>query len=201
VDIANQKKWDRAARSYDFMTGYGPDKRWGPYKKELFSHMQGRILFLALGTGLDIQFFPPGQDITAIDISEKMLAAAADRVQAYQGDLKAMQMDVHDLNFEDEYFDQIYTSCTFCSVPDPVRGLQSLRRVLKTGGELRMFEHTGSRYFPFKQMFNLMDPLSSRGGPHVNRDTVANVESAGFRVKGVDHVYLDVVKTIDAVKL
>ena len=83
------------------MTGFGPDKRWAPHKKELFSHMRGRILFLALGTGLDIQFFPPGQNILAIDISPKMIEAAADRVAAYSGTLKIQQMDVHDLEFDD----------------------------------------------------------------------------------------------------
>lgn len=197
---ATQKKWDRAARSYDFMTGFGPDKRWAPYKKALFSDMRGRILFLALGTGLDIQFFPPGQDITAIDISEKMIAKATERVQAYDGDLKVMQMDVHELAFEDATFDQVYTSCTFCSVPDPIGGLTSLRRVMKPGAELGMFEHTGSAYFPFRQMFDLMNPFSSRAGPSVNRPTVANVEAAGFEIREVRHVYLDVVKTIQAVK-
>jgi ubiquinone/menaquinone biosynthesis C-methylase UbiE len=200
MDIETQKKWDRSARSYDFMTGFGPDKRWAPHKKELFSHMQGRILFLALGTGLDIQFFPPDQDITAIDISPKMIAAAADRVAGYSGSLEVRQMDVHDLDCEDDYFDQVYTSCTFCSVPRPIAGLQSLFRVMKPGGQLRMFEHTGSAYFPFRQMFNFMNPLSSRAGPNVNRPTVANVGAAGFEIIEVFHVYLDVVKTIHAEK-
>ena len=130
MDLATQKKWNRAARTYDFMTGFGPDKRWGPFKRELFGHMEGKILFLALGTGLDIQFFPSGQDITAIDISPKMLEVAADRVAAYPGKLEALQMDVHDLKFADESFDQIYTSCTFCSVPDAIGGLKSLWRVI-----------------------------------------------------------------------
>jgi ubiquinone/menaquinone biosynthesis C-methylase UbiE len=201
MDLATQKKWDRAARTYDFMTGFGPDKRWAPYKQEMFSHMAGKILFLALGTGLDIQFFPPGQDITAIDISENMIAKAAARVQGYEGSLKAMQMDVHELEFDDESFDQVYTSCTFCSVPDPIAGLKSLKRVMKAGGDLRMFEHTGSVYFPFKQMFDIMNPFSSRAGPNVNRHTVANVEAAGFEIREVRHAYLDVVKIIHAVKV
>jgi ubiquinone/menaquinone biosynthesis C-methylase UbiE len=198
MDLENQKKWDRSARSYDFMTGLGPDKRWAPYKRKLFSHMQGRILFLALGTGLDIQFFPPDLEITAIDISPKMIEAATDRVAAYRGTLDVRQMDVHELDFDDAYFDQIYTSCTFCSVPRPIDGLKSLFRVMKPGGELRMFEHTGRAYFPFKQMFDLINPFSSRAGPNVNRPTVANVEAAGFRIREVSNVYLDVVKTIYA---
>ncbi len=107
-------------------------------------------------------------------------------------------MDVHYMTFEDGEFDQVFTSCTFCSVPDPVNGLQALHRVLKPGGELRMFEHTGSRWFPFSVMLNAMNPIARRLGPEVNRDTPANVVKAGFEIKRVYNVYLDVVRTIYA---
>jgi hypothetical protein len=48
-------------------------------------------------------------------------------------------------------------------------------------------------------MLDLMTPLTRLGGPEVNRHTVANVERAGFRVRRVVNLYLDVVKTIEAV--
>jgi ubiquinone/menaquinone biosynthesis C-methylase UbiE len=181
------------------MASKGPEWRWGPAKRELFSAMRGRILFLAAGTGLDFPFFPAQQDITAIDISPKMIEIARTRAHDYDGEIDLKVMDAHELAFPDGHFDQVYTSCTFCSVPDPVRGLSSLRRVLKPGAELRMFEHTGSRWFPFNLMLNIMTPLTSRFGPAMNRPTVDNVRRAGFRIREVRHLYLDVVKTITAV--
>jgi hypothetical protein len=42
--------------------------------------------------------------------------------------------------------------------------------------------------------------LASRLGPELDRDTVANVKAAGFEITGVNHVFLDTVKTIHAVK-
>jgi ubiquinone/menaquinone biosynthesis C-methylase UbiE len=107
-------------------------------------------------------------------------------------------MDVHAMPFEPGSFDQVYTSCTFCSVPDPVKGLEALRVVLKPGGELRMFEHTGSRYFPFNLMMNIMTPVSRRLGPDMNRPTVDNVRRAGFQLREVNRLFLDVVQTITA---
>jgi len=199
MDQVTQQKWDRAAANFDLMAGYGPEKRWAPVKSEFFSAMQGKILFLAVGTGLDIQFFPAGQDIVGIDISPRMLEKARPRAESYEGALELRHLDVHDLDYPDDSFDQVFTSCTFCSVPDPVRGLKSLRRVLRPGGELHMFEHTGSRYFPFNVMMNLMTPLSRKLGPEMNRPTTENVRRAGFDLKEVRHVYLDVVKTIHAV--
>ena len=200
MDLDTQAKWDRASKSFDFMSGRGPERRWAARKRELFAHMQGRILFLALGTGLDIEFFPPGRDITAIDISPGMLTYAEPRIAVYDGTIEARVMDVHDLDYPDGHFDQVYTSCTFCSVPNPVEGLKQLHRVLEPGGELRMFEHTGSRYQPFRFMMDLMTPLTRAFGPDVNRPTVDNVRAAGFELREVTPVYLDVVKTIFAVK-
>jgi hypothetical protein len=62
-----------------------------------------------------------------------------------------------------------------------------------------MFEHTGSRLFPFSVMMKLMSPVASRFGPELDRDTVANVKAAGFEITGVGHIFLDTVKTIHAV--
>lgn len=198
MDLQTQAKWDRAAPTFDFMAGRGAETRWRPFKEALFSRMQGRILFLALGTGLDIEAFPPGRDITAIDISPKMLEQAAPRVAAYDGRIEPLLMDVHEMSFDEGSFDQVFTSCTFCSVPDPVAGLRALRRVLKPGGELHMFEHTGSRFYPFKPMMDLMTQLTRRIGPDMNRRTTDNVRAAGFEVVEVNNLFLDVVKTIHA---
>ncbi len=181
------------------MSAYGPEKRWGPCKRELFTRMgKGKILFLAMGTGLDVQFFPAGRSIVGIDISERMLSRARARCDGYDGTIELQQADVHEMPFEEGEFDQVFTSCTFCSVPNPIKGLEALRRVLKPGGELHMFEHTGSRYFPFSLMMNIMTPLSRSVGPEMNRPTVENVAAAGYTLDEVRHVYLDVVKTIHA---
>ena len=202
MDTSTREKWDRAARSMDLMAGLGPEWRWKPAKKKLFARMRpdAKILFLALGTGLDIPVFPPGREITAIDISPKMLEKAQARIAAYDGRITPLLMDVHEMNFADDSFDQVFTSCTFCSVPDPVAGLKALHRVLRPGGELHMFEHTGSKLFPFSLMMKGMSPLASRFGPELDRDTVANVRAAGFRLTEVNHVFLDTVKTIHALK-
>ena len=193
-----QQKWDAAAGLFDLMGGYGPEKRWKPHKERLFSAMDGKVLFLAVGTGLDIPCFPAGKEIVAIDISPKMLEKARPRAEAYPGHMTVRRMDVHDMDFADGSFDQVFTSCTFCSVPDPVAGLRALGRVLKPGGALRMFEHTGSRCFPFGLMLNLMNPVCRNLGPEINRDTVANVRAAGFDVHKVTNIFMDVVKTIEA---
>ncbi|MBF0368402.1 MAG: class I SAM-dependent methyltransferase [Magnetococcales bacterium] len=193
-----QKKWDFSAGFFDIIA-YGAELRWGPEKKALYRSMSGKVLFVAMGTGLDIAQFPPNQDIIGVDISSKMLAKAQPRADSYPGSLTLMVQDVLALDFADDSFDQVFTACTFCSVPNPVAGLRSLKRVLKPGGRLNMFEHTGSRIPPFNMMLNLMNPLCRQMGPEVNRPTEENVRAAGFEILEVNHIYLDIVKTIRAV--
>lgn len=200
ADAVTQAKWDRLAPRFDGMASKGAERRWKPHKQKLFANMRGKILFMALGTGLDIPAFPPGQDITAIDISPNMIAEAQKRIAAYDGTIRAEVMDVHDMAYPEGSFDQAFTSCTFCSVPRPIEGLKAIYRALKPGGELFMFEHTGSRLYPFRAMMDLMTVLSERVGPSMNRPTVDNVRAAGFEIREIENIYLDVVKTIHAVK-
>lgn len=199
MDAETQRKWDAASRTLDLFD-WGDDRRLGPHKRRLFSKIRGTTLMVAAGTGNDFKFFPPGQRLIAIDISSQMLARAAQKAAAYQGTVELQQMDVCELSFAEASFDTVVTVCTFCSVPKPVAGLRELNRVLKPGGQLLMFEHVRSKIGPFAIFLDLMTPLSRRVGPDLNRDTVGNVQKAGFRLRREENVYLDIVKIIEAVK-
>lgn len=197
MDPTLQAKWDRASRAYDYMA-WGDERRLGPAKRRLFSKMTGRCLMLAAGTGNDFQYFPSGLTITAIDISPGMIERARPKSAAYNGTLDLRLMDVQALEFADQTFDTVVTVCTFCSVPDPIRGLCELYRCVKPGGQLLMFEHVRSRVGPIAIFQDLMTPLSRLMGPEMNRDTVGNVLRAGFELLSDANVYVDVVKAIEA---
>jgi ubiquinone/menaquinone biosynthesis C-methylase UbiE len=199
MDLATQRKWDAAARSVDLFA-FADDRRLGPDKRKLFARLQGEVLMVAAGTGNDFKFFPLGLHVVAIDISPKMLEQAKPKAAGYQGRIELRHMDVCALDLADASFDMVATVCTFCSVPRPVTGLRELHRVLKPGGRILMFEHVRSAIGPLGIIMDLMTPLSRRFGPDLNRDTVGNVQKAGFRLSRVENVYLDVVKSIEAVK-
>src|SRR5207245_260453 len=199
MDTVTQRKWDAASRNFDLFS-YGDDQRLGPHKQSLFAKIRGKTLMVAVGTGNDFRFFPPGHLIIAIDISAKMLERAAKKAATYQGTIDLRQMDVCQLELGDNAFDTVVTVCTFCSVPKPVVGLRELYRVLKPGGQILMFEHVRSRIGPLGIFLDLMTPLSKRLGPDLTRDTVGKVQKAGFRIRREENVYLDIIKIIEGVK-
>ena len=197
MNLSCRAKWDRMSRTYDWST-WGDERRFAPAKRRLFRAMSGRCLFVGVGTGNDFRHFPQELDVVAIDISPRMIERARRGAVAYRGTLELRLMDVQDLEFAGEAFDTAVTASTFCSVPDPVVGLSEIRRCLKPGGKLLMFEHVRSRIGPVGVLQDLMTPVTRWLGPDMNRDTVGNVLRAGFELVRDDNVYLDVVKAIEA---
>lgn len=193
------RKWNRAAGALD-TKNRGEEMRYGPYKRALFAKACGRTLLVAAGTGIDFRYLPPGLDVAAIDFAPRMLALARKRLGESASPVTLLEADVTALDFPDASFDTVLTSCTFCSVPDPVRGLRELRRVLKDDGRLLMFEHVRVSNPWLGFMMDVMNPLIRRFGPDINRRTADNVRAAGFRIEREFNVYLDMVKLFEAVK-
>lgn len=192
-----RSRWDRASRVYDRMVG-ADAFRFGMAKERLFAQLSGRCLMVAVGTGQDIQHLPTGLRLVAVDISRGMLTRTREPARTYRGSLHLLQSDVQTLPFPDRSFDTAVSVCTFCSVPDPVQGLREIRRVLEPDGRLLLFEHVRSRIPPIGVMQDFMTPLTRRLGPHMNRDTLRNVERAGFRLVREENAYLDIVKAAEA---
>lgn len=190
--------WDLRARVYDVCEG--SQLRRGAQKERLFRSMRGRILFVAVGTGLDIPRFPPGQHVVGVDISAGMLRRAQRRRRAYAGELVFVQADVERLCFAESSFDTAVSSCTLCSVPHPVQALQELYRVLRPGGRLLMFEHVRSHSWPLGLALDVMTLWTRLFGTAMNRDTVANLRAAGFKIVDIESVYLDIILSIRALR-
>jgi SAM-dependent methyltransferase len=169
-------------------------------QRALFANMGHSVLFVAAGSGLNFANFPPHRDIVAIDVDVEALRRARSRSESYDGNLRLMEADVETLPFQDSSFDTVATASTFCSVPNPGRGLSELRRVLKPRGKLLMFEHvrSGNPLIAFEQ--DMMNLGMRFLGSDVNRDTVAAVRDAGFAIDRIGSAYLDVFLMIEGHK-
>lgn len=191
-----QSFYDFSAYIYDFLT-WGEAKRYREVKRKLFAAACGRVLLVGAGTGVDLPLLPPGQELIAIDVSAPMLARAKKRESEYRGNLSLRLANIEKTDFPDHYFTAVVTSCVFCSVADPIAGLKEIKRILRPGGRLLMFEHVLSKNPLLKPCLYLMNLLIP-SGPDFTRNTVANVKTAGFEVIAEQNVYMDIVKGIVA---
>lgn len=190
--------YDRVANFYDGMFLVA---EWFVSRKrnELLMQAEGLILEVGAGTGSSFKDYPPGKQIIAIDASKGMLRIAEKKIKAYNNQTELQLADAQDLPFKDETFDTIFTSLVFCSVHNPFRGLREMRRVLKKDGCLLMIEHVKSENKIVGYMMEKINPLVAMFD-NINRETVNNLELAGFTVKQEKNLVFDVVKSVVASK-
>lgn len=149
----------------------------------LWEYSRGEILEVGVGTGKNISYYPHKAEVTAIDISGGMLERAKSKIQGYADFLVLMQADVMNLPFKDEKFDSAVSTFVFCSVPNPVKGLKEIYRVLKPEGKMYLLEHVLSENRLISLWEEFHNPITSRlFGFNVNRNTRRNLEMAGFKI-------------------
>lgn len=192
-----RKRYDRVSSIYDIMESPMEAMAFKSMRIELMKELSGKVLEVGVGTGKNIEYYPDDIDITAIDFSCRMLRRAKDKAEALNKSVTLLHMDAQQMNFADDAFDMIFTTCVFCSVPDPVRGLQEMRRVCKPGGKIIMIEHVRSERMVLGLIMDVLNPLVvNLYGANINRRTVENVKKAGFDEVEVVSLYSDIVKKI-----
>lgn len=195
-----QRRYDRVAPFYDSLEGV-MELRAAQWRSDLWSEVtEGDVLEVGVGTGKNLRFHPARARVTAIDIAPKMLERARRRAEIEGSPVVLERADVQALRYPDGSFDVAVATFVFCSVPDPVLGLRELRRVLRPGGRLLLLEHVLSERRWLRKIMRRLDPITARlVGAHIARETVASVRDAGFTIREVRDLALDVVKRIDAV--
>ncbi len=192
-----KKRYNRIAGIYDVLD-QPMEMFFSKWRKELIAEAKGNTLEVGIGTGKNIPFYPKEVKLTGIDFSEKMVEIALKKAKN-NPNTRILQMDAENMDFNDNYFDTVVTSCVFCSVPGPVQGLREIRRVCKNGGKILMLEHVRSHK---KGVGMLMDafnfiPLNIYGA-NINRETYQNLLKAGFKPEHIEvkNLWLDIVKQI-----
>jgi ubiquinone/menaquinone biosynthesis C-methylase UbiE len=168
-------------------------------RTQLWSIVAGpAVLEVGVGTGNNMRHYRHDIAVTAIDLSDRMLDLARRRAEREQVDVRLLEMDAQDLQFPEQTFDCAVSTCVFCSVPDPMRGLMEVRRVLKPGGRFILAEHVRAPSL-LGTFFDLLNPIVLHfSGANINRRTVENVVNAGFEIEHVQSRFLGIVKLIVA---
>ncbi len=192
-----KKRYNRIAGIYDLLEK-PMEYAFSGWRKEMLKDAQGKVLEVGIGTGKNIPHYPPDIQLTGIDFSEKMIARANDKY-GHLPDVTLIVMDAEDMDFDDNTFDTVVTSCVFCSVPDPVKGLREIRRVCKNGGLVLMLEHVRSQKKVIGKLMDVLNPVPVHlYGANINRETGKNLLKAGFSRENinVEDLWSDIVKKI-----
>ncbi len=197
---ATRARYNRIAPMYDAMEWLTERAAFSAWRQQLWAAVPAaQVLEVGVGTGKNLPFYPPGAQMTAIDLSDRMLARARRRAAALGVQVDLRLMDVQRLEFPDDAFDAAVATFVFCSVPDPVAGLRELGRVVRPGGDIWLLEHMRVDRPVIGPLMDLLNPLVVRVmGANINRRTVENVRLAGLQMLSVERLKGELVRLIHA---
>lgn len=157
------------------------------YRRWLVPKVSGSLLEVGSGTGANIPFLPC-QGLTELVLSDVKLHQERLRSRLDNGcfeDAELVESSTEELPFPDGRFDSALATLVFCSVPDQMRGLREVRRVLKPGGTFFFMEHVLPRSNHLSVPMKMINPVwkVAAGGCHLTRQTAEAIEEAGFRIE------------------
>ena len=186
VDRENAKArrvWDKAAPRYDDSMAYFERTFIADGRSWLVSRARGRVLEIAVGTGINLPLYSAEVSITGLDLSPAMLRIARRRAAELGREVRFVVGDAQKLPFDDGSFDSVVTALALCSVPDPARAIGEMRRVLAPGGHLLLLDHIRSSWPPVAAGQWLVERLTIPvAGEHLTRRQLPLVRAAGFEV-------------------
>ena len=192
-----KKRYNRASAFYDVMEAPMEAMALKSWRIDAMKELNGKVLEIGVGTGKNIEYYPENLEITAIDFSEKMLEKAKKKAALHNKKINLLLMDAEQMDFANDTFDTVFTTCVFCSVPDPVKGLMEIRRVCKSGGKIVMIEHVRSEKKVLGIIMDVLNPLIVNFyGANINRRTQENINKAGYNKVEITDLYKDIVKKI-----
>jgi ubiquinone/menaquinone biosynthesis C-methylase UbiE len=194
-------KWDKYAPRYDRDIGFFERVQFGGGREWVCSQATGDVLEVAVGTGLNLTFYPDGVRLTGLDFSPAMLAQALARAAAVGREIDLREGDAQALPFPDASFDTVVCTLGLCGFPDERAAITEMHRVLRPGGKLLLLDHVGShhRLIHFGQW--LLEKLTVRMlGDYQTRRPLPLVEQAGFLVQRQERLKAGTVERVAATK-
>jgi len=165
------------------------------------SQAAGRTLEVAIGTGLNLPFYPAGVQLAGVDLSPAMLALARHRAADLGRAVDLREGDALALPFPDSSFDTVVCTFGLCAVPDDGRAVAEAVRVLRPGGLLLLADHVEGAAWPVRVIQWLIEIVSvPLQGEHALRRPLRHVEAAGLEITRRERFKLGIVERLAARK-
>jgi len=153
---------------------------------------RGEVLEVGIGSGLNLPFYSSDvQRVYGVDPSVELQRMARKRLGSI--DVKFLLQSAEEpLPLATASIDTVVLTWTLCSIVEPEKALQQMKRVLKDSGRLIFVEHGRAPDPGVVEWQDRLTPLWKRtcGGCHLNRRIDEIINEAGFQISELTTSYL-----------
>jgi len=163
-------------------------------RKKVVPKASGRVLEIGFGAGHNLPFYDASKvtHLWALEPSQEMRERAAERVSQSPIDLEFIDLPGEQISLDNESADTVLITYTLCTIPDAMKALGEMRRVLKPNGALIFCEHGEAPDADVKRWQDRLTPIwkSLCGGCHLGRPIPQMIRDGGWRVDHIETMYL-----------
>ena len=163
-------------------------------RQQVIPKASGRVFELGCGGGLNQPFYDRDAItmFAGIDPSEKLLDNARARARSNGWENEIKHGIGEEIPFASSSFDTAVCTFTLCSVQDPARVLEELKRILKPEGRLLFLEHGRAPDPKVARWQNRIEPVWKplAGGCHLTRPVGGSLRGARFDVEPLGQEYV-----------
>ncbi|HEY2070928.1 MAG TPA: class I SAM-dependent methyltransferase [Rhizomicrobium sp.] len=163
-------------------------------RRKVVPRAQGRVLEVGFGAGHNLPFYDAAKvtHLWALEPAVEMRERAAERVAASPIDVEFIDLPGESIPLDAEAADTILITYTLCTIPDVMKALGEMRRVLKPDGRMIFCEHGEAPDEGVRRWQTRVTPVwkAMAGGCHVGRPIPQLLRDGGFRIETMETMYL-----------
>ena len=185
--------YDRYLLPYliDIACGIKPVQR---QRAKIVPRATGRVLEIGIGTGRNLPFYDMSKvdALYGLDPAEQMHRLACKRMQKTGINVRLLTLSAEEISEADASFDTLVMTFTLCSIPEPLKAVKEIRRVLKPEGRLLFCEHGLAPDASVQKWQRRLTPIWKplAGGCHLDRDIPALLREGGLCIAELETLYL-----------
>lgn len=163
-------------------------------RQKVVPHCEGRVLEIGMGTGHNLDFYDPKKVdmVFGLEPAPDMVKRAKPLAEKVDFPVEFIDLPGEEIPLEDNSVDTVLLTYTLCTIPDTLKAMQNMRRVLKPGGKLLFSEHGRAPDAAVEKWQNRLNGAWGKiaGGCHINRDIPTLIEAGGFKITDMDQMYV-----------
>lgn len=175
----------------DKACGIGPISK---QRKKVVPYAEGIVLEIGIGSGQNLPFYDPKKvtKIIGVDPDDHIWKRSAKRRADCPIEIERIGLSGEDIPLDKNTADTVVVTYTLCTIPDPIKALKEMSRILKPGGQILFTEHGKAPDINVHKWQNRIDPIWKKiaGGCHSGRDIPALFHKAGLTLETLEEMYI-----------
>lgn len=163
-------------------------------REKVVPRAEGVVLEIGIGSGQNLPFYDANKvtKIIGVDPDDHIWKRSQARREACPIEVERMGLSGEDIPMDNHSVDSVVVTYSLCTIPDPVKALLEMKRIVKPGGLIHFSEHGQAPDEGVQKWQARIDPFWKKvaGGCHSGRNIPEYFRQADLTIADLDAMYI-----------